>query len=199
MEPYATCFTTEAGMTTKELLHQTEEKMKKTIEAVTRELSEIRTGRASPGLVEGLHVDYYGTPTLLKQLASISVPAVNLIVIQPWDPSAIVEIEKAIMKSNIGITPSNDGKLVRLSVPPLSKERREELVKLVHRMTEEGRVSLRTIRRDSKEALEKLEKDKLIPEDDKFRGIDELQKLIDKHTAKVDELAKNKEKEVLEF
>jgi ribosome recycling factor len=186
-------------MTTREILHNTEEKMKKTIDSVARELSEIRTGRASPGLVEGLHVDYYGTPTLLKQLASISVPAVNLITIQPWDPAAIVEIEKAIMKSNIGINPSNDGKLVRLSIPPLSKERREELVKVVHKMSEEGRISLRTIRRDSKEALEKLEKDKLVSEDDKFRGIDELQKLIDKYTAKVEELLKSKEKEALEF
>jgi ribosome recycling factor len=186
-------------MTAKEILHNTEEKMKKALESVAREMSEIRTGRASPSLVEGLHVDYYGTPTLLKQLASISTSAVNLITIQPWDPGAIVEIEKAIMKSNLGINPSNDGKLIRLPIPPLSKERREELVKVVHKMAEEGRVSLRTIRRDSKEALEKLEKDKLIAEDDKFRGIDELQKLIDKHTVKVEELLKNKEKEILEF
>ena len=186
-------------MTAKEILHNTEEKMKKALESVAREMSEIRTGRASPSLVEGLHVDYYGTPTMLKQLASISTSAVNLITIQPWDPGAIVEIEKAIMKSNLGINPSNDGKLIRLPIPPLSKERREELVKVVHKMAEEGRVSLRTIRRDSKEALEKLEKDKLIAEDDKFRGIDELQKLIDKHTVKVEELLKNKEKEILEF
>jgi len=186
-------------MTSKEILHSTEEKMKKTIESVAREFSEIRTGRASPNLVEGLHIDYYGTPTLLKQLASISSAAANLITIQPWDISAIQEIEKAIMKSNLGITPSNDGKIIRLSFPPLSKERREELVKVVHKMTEEGRVSLRTIRRDAKEHLEKLEKDKLIPEDDKFRGIDELQKLVDKYIAKIDELLKSKEKEILEF
>ncbi len=186
-------------MTTKEILHNTEEKMKKAVESVIREFSEIRTGRASPSLVEGLHIDYYGTPTLLKQLASISVPDVHLVVIQPWDPTAIAEIEKAIMKSNLGITPSNDGKLVRLSIPPLSKERRQELAKVVHKMTEEGRVSLRTIRREAKEALEKLEKDKVIPEDDKFRGIDELQKLVDKYIAKIDEILKNKEKEILEF
>jgi ribosome recycling factor len=186
-------------MTTKEILHNTEEKMKKALESVTREFLEIRTGRASPALVEGLHIDYYGTLTLLKQLASISVPDAHLIAIQPWDPTAIPEIEKAIMKSNLGINPSNDGKLIRLSIPPLSKERRQELVKVVHDMAEEGRVSLRTIRRDAKEALEKLEKDKAIPEDDKFRGIDELQKLIDKYTGRVDELLKNKEKEILEF
>jgi ribosome recycling factor len=186
-------------MTTREILHNTEEKMKKALDSVMREFSEIRTGRASPGLVEGLHIDYYGTPTLLKQLASISAPDVHLIVIQPWDVAAIVEIEKAIMKSNLGINPSNDGKLIRLSIPPLSKERRQELVKVVHKMAEEGRVSLRTIRREAKEALEKLEKDKVIAEDDKFRGIDELQKLVDKYIAKVDELLKSKEKEVLEF
>jgi ribosome recycling factor len=186
-------------MTTKEILHQTEEKMKKAIESVTREFSEVRTGRAHPGLVEGLHIDYYGTPTLVKQLASISVPDAHLIVIQPWDQTAIGEIEKAILKSNLGITPSNDGKVIRLSFPPLSKERRQELVKVVHNMTEEGRVSLRTVRRESKEALEKLEKDKVIPEDDKFRSIDELQKLVDKYIAKIDELLKTKEKEVLEF
>jgi ribosome recycling factor len=186
-------------MTTKELLHTTEEKMKKTIESVMREFSEVRTGRAHPGLVEGLHIDYYGTLTLLKQLASIAVPDAHLIVIQPWDQTAIPEIEKAIMKSNIGITPSNDGKIIRLSVPPLSKERRQDLVKLVHKMTEEGRISLRTIRRDAKEAVEKLEKDKVITEDDKFRSIDELQKLVDKYIAKIDEILKNKEKEILEF
>jgi ribosome recycling factor len=186
-------------MTAREVLHDTDEKMKKAVDSVAREFMEIRTGRASPGLVEGLHIDYYGTPTLLKQLASISVPDAHLIVIQPWDMTAIAEIEKAIMKSNLGITPSNDGKLIRLSIPPLSKERRQELAKVVHKMTEEGRVSLRTIRRDAKEALEKLEKDKVITEDDKFRGIDELQKHVDKYIAKVDELLKNKEKEVLEF
>jgi ribosome recycling factor len=184
-------------MTTKELLHSTDEKMKKAIESVTREFAEIRTGRANPSLVEGMHVDYYGTPTLLKQMASISVPDAHLLVIQPWDVSAIVEIEKAIMKSNLGITPSNDGKVIRLSVPQLSKERRQELAKVVHKMSEEGRISLRTIRREAKEALEKSEKDKIISEDEKFRAIDELQKIVDKYIAKVDELLKNKEKEVL--
>lgn len=186
-------------MTTKEILHNAEDKMKKAYESVAREFSEIRTGRASPSLVEGLHIDYYGTPTLLKQLASISAPDAHLIVIQPWDISAIAEIEKAIMKSNLGITPSNDGKLIRLSVPPLSKERRQELAKVVHNMSEEGRVSLRTIRRDAKEALEKLEKDKIISEDDKFRGIEDLQKLVDKYIVRVDELLENKKKEILEF
>lgn len=186
-------------MTTKEILHNTEEKMKKTVESVSREFSEVRTGRAHPGLVEGLHVDYYGTPTLLKQLASIGVPDAHLITIQPWDQTAIIEIEKAILKSSLGVNPSNDGKIIRLSIPPLSQDRRQELVKLVHKMTEEGRVSLRTIRRDAKEALEKLEKDKIVSEDNRDRAIDELQKIVDKYTVKVEELLKTKEKEVLEF
>jgi len=186
-------------MTTKEILHSTEEKMKKSFESVTREFGEIRTGRASPTLVEGLHIDYYGTPTLLKQLASISSSDAHMLVIQPWDVSAIVEIEKAILKSNLGVNPSNDGKIIRLSFPQLSKDRRQELAKVIHKMSEEGRISLRTIRRDAKESIEKLEKDKVVSEDDKFRAIDELQKLVDKYIAKVDELLKNKEKEVLEF
>jgi len=186
-------------MTTKEILHSTEEKMKKAFESVIRQFSEIRTGRASPTLVEGMHVDYYGTPTLLKQLASISAPDAHLLVIQPWDINAIPEIEKAIIKSNLGINPSNDGKVIRLSVPQLSKERRQELAKVIHKMSEEGRISLRTIRRDAKEHLEKLEKDKVVSEDDKFRGLEELQKHVDKYIARVDELLKNKEKEVLEF
>jgi len=186
-------------MTIKEVLHNTEEKMKKAFESTNREFHEVRTGRASPSLVEGIHIDYYGTPTMLKQLAAISAPDAHLIVIQPWDPTAIVEIEKAIMKSNLGINPSNDGKMIRLSVPQLSKERRQEMAKLIHKMAEDGRVSMRTIRRDAKEAVEKLEKDKLISEDDKFRGIDELQKAVDRYIVKIDELLKGKEKEVLEF
>ena len=186
-------------MTTKDILRNTEEKMKKALESVSREFSEIRTGRASPHLVEGLHIDYYGTPTLLKQLASISATDAHLIVIQPWDVSCVAEIEKAILKSNLGITPSNDGKVIRLTFPPLSKERRQELVKVVHQMAEEGKVSFRTIRRDAKESLEKLEKDKAIAEDDKFRSIDEVQKVVDRYIARIDELLKNKEKEILEF
>ncbi len=186
-------------MTTKEILYGAEDKMKKTIETVTRNFAEITTGRASPSMVEGLHIDYYGTPTMLKQLASISLPDAHLLMIQPWDATAIPEIEKAIMKSNLGITPSNDGKIVRLSVPQLSKERRQELAKVVHKMSEDGRISLRTVRRDAKEQLEKLEKDKVISEDDKFKSIDAMQKLIDKYIAKIDEILKNKEKELAEF
>ena len=186
-------------MSVKEILFNTEEKMKKASESMNRQFHEVRTGRASPSLVEGLHIDYYGTPTMLKQLAAISAPDAHLIVIQPWDPTVIVEIEKAIMKSNLGINPSNDGKVIRLAVPQLSKERRLELAKQIHKMSEDGRVSMRTIRRDAKETVEKLEKDKIVSEDEKFRGIDELQKVVDRYIAKVDELLKSKEKEVLEF
>lgn len=186
-------------MTVKEIIHNNEENMKKAIEAVLREFASVRTGRATPSLVEGLHIDYYGTPTLLKQLASISVPDAHLLVIQPWDPGVIAAVEKAILKSNLGINPSCDGKLIRLPLPPLSRERRDELVKLVRRMAEEGRVSLRTIRHQAKEAIEKLEKNKIIAEDDKFRGFQDLQKLVDKYNARLEEIIKDKEKEILEF
>ena len=186
-------------MTIKEIAYNTEEKMKKAIESCNREFSEIRTGRASPSLVEGLHIDYYGTLTLLKQIASISIPDARLIVIQPWDPSAITEIEKAILKSNLGITPSNDGKVVRLGIPQLSKERREELAKVVKKMAEDGRVSLRTIRRDSNEAIKKLQDDKVISEDDRFKAQDQIQKITDKYIEKIDQIFKEKERELTEF
>ncbi|MFA5361814.1 MAG: ribosome recycling factor [Candidatus Omnitrophota bacterium] len=186
-------------MTVREVLHTTEDKLKKMLDFLLREFSEIRTGRASPHLVEGMHVDYYGTPTILKQLASISVPDAHMVVIQPWDPKVIPEIEKAILKSNLGITPFNDGKAIKLPVPQLSKERRLELTKMVNKISEEGKISVRTIRRDSKELLEKLEKDKLISEDEKFKGIEELQKIVDKYAAKIEEILKNKDKEILEI
>jgi ribosome recycling factor len=186
-------------MTVKEILHSTEDKLKKAIDFVTREFSEVRTGRANPSIVEGLHIDYYGTPTMIKQIAAITMADAHMLIIQPWDPTAIVEIEKTILKSNLGLSPSNDGKIIRLSVPPLSQERRGELVKVLHKKAEEGRVSLRTIRHEAKAVVEKSEKDKLISEDDKFRGIDELQKLVDKYIARIEDTLKNKEKEVLEF
>jgi len=186
-------------MTVKEILHNTEEKLKKAIDFVLREFSEVRTGRANPSIVEGLHIDYYGTPTMIKQLAAISAADAHMLIIQPWDPTAIAEIEKTILKSNLGLSPSNDGKIIRLSVPPLSQERRGEMVKVLHKKAEEGRVSFRNIRHEAKAVVEKSEKDKLISEDDKFRGIDELQKLVDKYIAKIDDILKNKEKEVLEF
>ena len=185
-------------MTVKEVVHSTEDKLKKSVDFVSRNFAEVRTGRANPALVEGLHVDYYGTPTMLKQLAAITVPDARMVVIQPWDPTAMAEIEKAILKSNLGITPSNDGKVIRLAVPQLSKERRQELAKVVHKMAEEGRVSLRTVRHESRATLEKLQKDKVVSEDERDRGIDEVQKMVDKFTVKIEELLKAKEKEVLE-
>jgi ribosome recycling factor len=186
-------------MVTKDILHDTDVKMKKSIEATRRGFSEIRTGRASPHLVEGIHVDYYGAPTILKSLASITVPDARLIVIQPWDVSVIPEVEKAILKSNLGITPMNDGKIVRLQLPHLTQERREELKKVVKEIAEEGRVSLRTIRRDANDAVKKLEADKKIPEDEKFKAQDQIQKVTDRHIKEIDDLLGEKEKELSEF
>jgi len=183
----------------KDILREAEEKMKKAVDSVAREFSEVRTGRANPSLVEGIRIDYYGTPTLLKQLASISIPDARLLIIQPWDPSIIQEVEKAILKSNLGITPSNDGKIIRLSIPPLSKERREELIKVVGKMAEEGRISLRTIRHEAIEEARRLEKESKVTEDDRYRTQDEIQKIIDRYIQKIDQILKEKEKELREL
>ncbi|RKY34285.1 MAG: ribosome recycling factor, partial [Candidatus Duberdicusella sinuisediminis] len=168
-------------MELKKFFRETEEEMKKALLAVEREFSELRTGRANPKIVEGLRINYYGTPTLLKEIASISVPEARLIVIHPWDPNVIKDIEKAIFESNLGITPSNDGKVVRLVVPPLSAERREELIKLARKIAEEGRVSVRTIRKEVNQKLKDLEKEKKISEDERFKAQEEVQKLTDKY------------------
>ena len=183
-------------MNVKDIIKETENKMKKTVESVKREFSEVRTGRAHPGLIEGLHIDYYGTPTLLKQIASISIPDPITVVIQPWDASAIVEIEKAIANSRLGVSPTTDGKIVRLSLPPLSTERREELKKVVKEMAENGRVSLRTIRRD---ANEKIKKETTLAEDMSFRSQEEVQKLTDRFIKEVDAILTEKSKELSEF
>ena len=186
-------------MAVKDILKETQVKMEKAIEAMQREFHEISTGRANPSMVEGLRIDCYGEQMLLKQLASITVPDARLILIQPWDGSIIPQIEKSILKSSLGISPVNDSKAIRLAIPQLSKERREELSRVVKKMAEEGRISLRTIRRDAKEAIDKLEKDKLIPEDDKFKGHDSLQKIVDSHIQKVDQVLLAKEKELAEY
>jgi len=186
-------------MVIQKALHDTEEKMKKTIEATKREFGAIRTGRASSSLVEGVHVDYYGTQTPIKQLATISIPDARLIIIQPWDVSVVAEVEKAILKSGIGITPMNDGKLIRISIPQLSKERREELVKLTKKMAEEGRISIRTIRRDANEHVKKMQKNSEITEDDSFQTQDKIQKLTDQYIEKIEEILKEKDKEIMEF
>ncbi len=186
-------------MTVKEVVKDSENKMKKALEAARRNFSEISTGRANPHMIEGLHVDYFGTPTILKSLAQITIPDARLIVIQPWDISVIPEIEKTINKSNLGVTPMNDGKLIRLQIPQLTQERREELRKVVKAMAEDGRVSIRTIRRDSNDLIKKLETDKAIPEDDRFKGQEEIQKLTDKFMADLENILKEKEKELVEL
>lgn len=181
-------------MSVKDVIKDSEIKMKKCLESARREFSEVRTGRAHPGLIEGMHMDYYGTPTAFKELASISTPDPRTVVIQPWDPTAIADIEKAILESNLGITPSNDGKIIRLSVPPLSEERREELKKVVKDMAEKARVSLRTVRRDANDRLKKMKADKLVSEDEEFRAHDEVQKMIDRYIKDVDNLLEDKNK-----
>ena len=173
-----------------------EDKMRRAITSVTREFNEIRGGRASPAFVEHVTVEYYGTATPLKQLAAVTAPEPHLLVIQPWDGTIVPDIEKAIQKSGLGITPVVDGKLVRLPIPPLTGERRAELVKLVHRLAEEGRVSLRTIRRDANEAVKKLKTDKQISEDEAFKSQDAVQKLTDKYTEQINALVKAKEHEL---
>ncbi len=186
-------------MIVKELVAQTETKMKKTVESVSREFSEVRTGRAHPGLIEGMHIDYYGTPTMIKQVASISIPDAATIVIQPWDSSAIPAIEKTIMSSKLGVTPSNDGKIVRLNLPPLSEERRNELTKVVKEMAENGRVSLRSIRRESNDKIKKMQADSKVSEDDVFKTQEQIQKLTDVYVQKVDKILEEKQEELTEF
>ena len=183
-------------MVTKEIIQQTDGKMKKTMESLFREFNEVRTGRVHPELVENLHVDYYGTPTPLKQIAAVSSPDPRLIVIQPWDMNAIVDIEKTINNSKLGVNPSNDGKLIRLAFPPLSTERREELIKVIKEMAEKGRVSLRTIRRDANDKVKKMESDKSIPEDEGFKAHEEIQKLIDRYIKEVDQVVDRKTHEL---
>lgn len=183
-------------MTVKEIIHDTETKMKKTVEATQREFSVIRTGRASSALVDGMRVDYYGAPTPLKQLAAVSTPDARLIVIQPWDKTILAEIEKTVLKSDIGITPTNDGKVIRLSIPPLTTERKSELDKILKKIAEDGRVSIRTARHTAVETVRKSEKDKVITEDERFKAQDEIQKLTDKYIKEIDSLLAAKEKEV---
>ena len=186
-------------MAVKEMLKETEQKMTKTIEATKREFATLRTGRASAALVEGIMVDYYGTPTPLKKLAAINTPDVKSIAIQPWDPGSAASIEKAIMKSALGITPVNDGKLIRINIPPLTQERRQELVKVAKKMAEEGKVSLRTVRRDANEAVKKQEKEKKISEDESHSALDDILELTRKYEKQADEALAAKEKEINEF
>lgn len=182
-----------------EIFEDAEERMGKTIAALKSEFKRVRTGRASVSILDGIRADYYGTPTPLAQMASLSVPESRLIVIQPWDATAIKEIEKAILKSDLGLTPSSDGKLIRISIPPLTEERRKEIAKLVHKMSEEHKVAVRNIRRDANETVKEFKKEGDISEDDAFKAQDRIQKITDEHIARIDELFKEKEKEILEF
>jgi len=172
--------------------------MKAVSEGLKQELSTLRTGRASPALVEHIKVDYAGVPTPLNQLASIAVPEARLIVIQPWDPGSLHSIEQAILKSDLGLNPVNDGRVIRLSIPPLSEERRKELTKIVHKRLEERRVAVRNLRRDALEDLKKAEKNKEISQDESRRIQDQLQKLTDLYIGVAEKIAQDKEKELLE-
>lgn len=182
----------------KELLGETKGHMEKTIEALEAKLRTIRTGRASPALVEQVMVDYYGTPTPLKQLAVISAPEPQLLTIRPYDPGSLGDIERAILKSELGLTPSNDGKIIRLPIPRLTEERRQELAKMVRQRIEEGKVALRNIRREALDDMRDFEKEKLVSEDEFYGGKDNLQELTDDYSKQMDEISDRKQREILE-
>jgi ribosome recycling factor len=186
-------------MTVDSALKSATEKMDKAISVLKDELAGVRTGRATPALLQRVVVDYYGTPVPIQQLASFSVPEPRTLMISPFDRNAIAAMEKSIMSSDLGITPSNDGTVIRLSFPPLTEERRKELIKLVHHRGEEGRVAVRNIRRHSKEELEKLEREGGISEDDLVRSEKELQKLTDKHISDIDDVVAHKDAELKEI
>ena len=177
---------------------ETKVKMEKSIALLTQELSKVRTGRASPALLDDVKVDYYGSILPLNQVASISIPEPRLIVIQPWDKQALGAIEKAIHKASIGLTPNNDGNVIRLSLPALTSERRDELVKLSQKLAEECRIAVRNIRRDANNEIKKEEKDKKITEDESFKTQESIQKMTDEYIRKIDEILKKKEKDIRE-
>ena len=182
-----------------EVLDELGQRMERSVEALQDDLMGIRTGRASPALVEKLPVEYYGTLTPLNQMASIAVPEPRLLVIRPWDPSALMDIERAILKSDLGLTPMNDGKLIRLNIPRLTEERRRELVRVVAKRVEEARIAIRNLRRDALQDLKEFEKEKMISEDDFYRGKDSVQDLTDEFIERIDEIGKRKEAEVMEI
>jgi len=182
----------------KDIIKEAEEHMKGAIEATKREFQTIRTGRANAGLLDRVMVDYYGTPTPINQLASISVPDARMLVVQPWDKTALSAIEKAIQKADLGLNPVNDGSLIRIPIPQLTEERRKELVKVVKKEAEEKRVVIRNIRRDANEKIKALEKEAHVSEDESKRGLEEIQKLTDKYIAEIDRLLEHKEKEIME-
>ena len=181
------------------IYQETRDSMRKSIDALKNEFKKIRTGRASLSILDDIRVDYYGALTPLNQMASLSIPESRLIAIQPWDVSVIKDVEKAILKSDLGLTPSNDGKVVRISIPPLTEERRKQLVKTVYKKSEEHKVSIRNVRRDANDLLKSLKKDGEISEDDAFKGQDGIQEITDEYIKIVDDVCKEKEKEILEF
>lgn len=186
-------------MSGEEVFVSADTKMRKAVEALKHELASIRTGRAHPGLVEHIMVDYHGTPVPLNQIAGIGVPEARLLVIQPWDKQVLPNVEKAILKSDLGLTPNNDGNVIRLAVPQLTEERRSQLVKAVRKRVEEGRVAVRNVRRDAVDGLRKLKENKEMSEDEQKRAMTRLQQLTDKFIEEIDRIAKSKEAELLEF
>ncbi len=185
-------------MTVKEILGSTDQRMDRSVDDARHKLAAVRTGRASLAIFDGVMVDYYGTPTPLNQVAKLAIPEPTLIVAQPFDPSTLPAIEKAIISSDLGLNPSNDGKLIRIPIPALTEERRKQLVKKVNAMGEEAKTAIRQVRRDANEQVKKLEKGGDVSEDEARRTLDEIQKRTDKHTEAIDEICKNKEKELME-
>ncbi len=181
-----------------DIIREMKKKMSRAVEILDQEFSRLRTGRASASILDGVKVDYYGTPTPVNQLATISIPESRLIVIQPWDTSQIQAIEKAILSSDLGLTPVNDGKVIRISIPQLTEERRKELVKVAKRYAEDARVSIRNVRREANENLRKMEKNKELSQDELKKAQEEVQKVTDDFIDKVDELLSRKEKEIME-
>ena len=198
MKPDQPAVASSAFKNVREVEANAKSRMDKVLTDLQQEMASIRTGRASVSIFDNLKVDYYGTPTPLNQLSNLHVPEPSMITIQPWDVSQIGAIEKAIRTSDLGLNPANDGKIIRVPIPPLTEERRKEIVKRLHGIAEDHRVALRNIRRDANEQLKKLLKDKLISEDEERRALDETQKLTDAHIQKIDQAAKAKEKDILE-
>jgi ribosome recycling factor len=182
-----------------EVLQETRRKMDKVLEAMARDLSRVRTGRASVALLEGIKVECYGTTMPLDQVASLAAPESRLLTIQPWDSSVLGDIEKAILRSDLGLNPVNDGKIIRLPIPALTTERRRELVKMVKRMEEEAKVAMRNVRRESNEDLKEMKKEKILSEDETRRGQDDVQKVTDEYVKKVEVQSAEKEKEIMSF
>ncbi len=182
----------------KDVLRELEKKMKVSSDHFRKDLSKLRTGRANIGIFEDIKVDYYGNQTPINQVATLGVPDPTLITVQPWDPSTLEELDKAIRGADLGLNPVNDGKMLKIPIPPLDEERRQEIAKHIKKMLEDEKTALRVMRRESKEAIEKLEEDKEITEDDKYWGYDKLQEVTDEYTKKIEEMANAKEKEILE-